>query len=416
MRVSAHDVILNLGVILAVGLVAVPVADRLRVPFMLLLVGAGALLGPNVAGVIDMPLGSTGVDVLLTLGVSMILFHGGLHLSLRVLRRVAVGLGMLVIPGVLLTTVICGMVAHWAFGVPVAMGLLIGAAIAPTDPAILIPLFERLGLAQKVRQTIVAESALNDPTGAVIAFSLLAVVETNEPIGLGPVGEFFAELGISTLIGAVAGVVLAFALSHTRWGLWREFPGIAILGIVAITFFSEQFAGAESGYLGPFIAGVIVGNMNLLHLGMHGSHEHEMEVVVKSMSDMMAIFVFVVLGANLPWGALARHWGPALLVVMTLILVARPLVVALCLGVDRRGGWQRPEKIFMTWTRETGVVPAALAGIIASHGVADADLVLVTVAMAILVTLALQTSTKPWLARRLGLVDPAAREAPLSRP
>jgi len=408
--VDAQDVILDLGIILAVGLAAIPVAARLRIPFMLLLVVAGILLGPSVGGVVDMPLGSTGVDVLLTLGVSIILFHGGLTLSLRVLRQVAVGLGMLVIPGVVMTTVICGVVAHWAFDVPLAMGLLIGAAIAPTDPAILIPLFERLGLRQRLRQTIVAESALNDPTGAVIAFSLLAVVETHEPIGLGPVADFFGELGISVAIGAAAGLILSVALSRTRWGLWRESAGIAVLAIVALTFVSEQFAGAESGYLGPFIAGVIVGNMDLLRLGMHGPHQRDMEVVVRAMADMMAIFVFVVLGANLPWSAIGADWLPALLVVLTLIVIARPLVVAVCLGVDRRAGWYRSERVFMSWTRETGVVPAALAGIIASHGVAEADLVLVTVAMAILVTLALQASTKPMLARRLDLIEPAARD------
>ncbi len=402
---DAHEVILNLGIILAVGLVAIPLAGLLRIPFMLLLVAAGALLGPSVIGVVDMPLGSTGVDVLFTLGVSMILFHGGLHLSLRVLRQVSVGLGMLVVPGVVITTVICGLVAHWGFDVPLAMGLLIGAAIAPTDPAILIPLFERLGLRQKLRQTIVAESALNDPTGAVIAFTLLAVVETHEPVGLAPVGHFFAELGISTGIGIAAGVLLALSVSRTRWGLWRESAGLAALTVVAITFVSEQFAGVESGYLGPFVAGVIVGNMDLLRLGMHGDHARDLDVMMRSLADVMAIFVFVVLGANLPWDAIGAHWAPAILVVATLILVARPIVVAVCLGVDRRGQWMRPERLFMAWTRETGVVPAALAGIVAAHGVKDADLVLVTVAMAILVTLALQASTKRWLATRLDLIE-----------
>jgi len=96
---------------------------------------------------------------------------------------------------------------------------------------------------------------------------------------------------------------------------------------------------------------------------------------------------------------------PALAVLATLILVARPVVVLLCLLPDRRGAWTLAELLFMAWTRETGVVPAALAGIVVSRGVANGELIVVTVALAILLTLGLQASTKGWLARRLGLIE-----------
>lgn len=402
------DVILTIGLILAAGLVALPVATFLRVPYMLVLVGAGALLGPSVLDRIDVPLGGTGEQVLLTLGVSFILFHGGLHLSTRVLGRVAFGLGMLVLPGVIVTAAICGLVSSVVFDVPVTTGLLIGAALAPTDPAILIPLFERMGLRPKLQQTIVAESALNDPTGAVLALTMLGVVASGGGFGAGPVLDFMKELGVSTGLGIAFGVLLAYVVSHSRFGLWRETAGVAVLAVVSITFFTVQEAGAESGYLGPFIAGLIVGNMDRLGLGMHSDHERDMRSLVANLSDIMVIFVFVVLGANLPFGAIADEWLPALAVLAVLLLVARPIVVLLCLLPDRRGGWTREELIFMAWTRETGVVPAALAGIVVARGVAHSELVVVTVALAILVTLGLQASTKGWLARRLGLLEPEA--------
>ena len=141
------------------GLGAELLAEFLRVPPMLLLLGAGALLGPSVAGAIDVPLDSMGAELILTLGVSFILFHGGLQLSLTVLSRVVVGLLLLVIPGVVLTALLTGGVAAAVFGVPLTTGLLIGAALSPTDPAILIPLFERMRLRAKVAQTVIAESA-----------------------------------------------------------------------------------------------------------------------------------------------------------------------------------------------------------------------------------------------------------------
>ena len=410
---KATDVILAIGLILGAGLLAYPIAAFLRLPYMLVLIGAGALLGPSVLDLIDVPLTSTGEQVLLTLGVSFILFHGGLQLSVRVLRQVAVGLGMLVVPGVIVTATICGLVAALVFDIPVTTGLLLGAVLAPTDPAILIPLFERLGLRPKLQQTVVAESALNDPTGAVLALTLLGVVASDESLGGGPVLDFAKELGISAGLGIVFGVLLALVVSHSRLGVWRESAGIAVLAVVSLTFFTVNEAGAESGYLGPFIAGLIVGNMDQFGLGMHTEHERDMRSLVANLSDIMVIFVFTVLGANLPCAAIADNWLPALAVIATLILVARPLVVLLCLVPDRRGAWTLAELLFMAWTRETGVVPAALAGIVVGRGVANGELIVVTVALAILVTLGLQSSTKGWLARRLGLIEaPEATAAP----
>jgi cell volume regulation protein A len=411
--VDATDVILTIGVMLAAGLAAQPLAALLRVPHMLVLLAAGAILGPSVADVIDVPLGSTGVDVLLTLGVSFILFHGGLQLSARVLSQVAVGLGMLVIPGVIITAVIAGTVAYAVFDVPFSMGLLIGAALAPTDPAILIPLFERIRIRPKVSQTVIAESALNDPTGAVLTLTFLGVVMSGESSAAEPVVDFVKELGISTALGIGFGVLLALVVSSRRAGVWGESAGIAVLAVVALGFFSVDSAGG-SGYLGAFIAGLIVGNMDVLRLGMHSRNELDMRALVANVSDVMVIFVFVTLGANLPFDTIADEWAPALAVLAALLFVARPLAVLASLLPDRRGRWTREEIVFLCWARETGVVPAALAGIIVAEGVEDADLVVVTVALAIIVTLTLQASTKRWLAARLGLTE--AAPAPVEQP
>ena len=87
---------------------------------------------------------------------------------------------MLVIPGVLLTALITGAVAHFAFDLSWTAALLMGAVLAPTDPAILIPLFVRSRLRPKVAQTVVAESAFNDPTGAVLALALAGVLLTGD--------------------------------------------------------------------------------------------------------------------------------------------------------------------------------------------------------------------------------------------
>jgi cell volume regulation protein A len=305
---------------------------------------------------------------------------------------------------VIITAVITGAVAAAAFDLPLSTGFLIGAALAPTDPAILIPLFERIRIRPKISQTIIAESALNDPTGAVLTLTFAGVVLSGESSASEPVIDFLTELGISTGLGIGFGILLSLVVSSRRAGIWRESAAIAVLMIVAAGYFSADSAGG-SGYLGAFIAGLIVGNMDQLRLGMHSEHERDMRAFVANVADVMVIFVFVTLGANLPFDAIADEWLPALAVIATLLFVARPIAVLASLLPDRRGQWTREEIIFVGWARETGVVPAALAGLIVAMGIEDADLVVVTVALAIIVTLTLQASTKRWLARRLGLAE-----------
>ena len=403
---SARDVIETLAILLAAGLVAEVVAGLLRVPRMVVLLAAGALLGPDAAGVLELPLGSAAVQILLTLGVSLILFYGGLGLAFSVLRPVAVGLGLLAIPGVVLTAVVTGAVAALAFDVPMEEGLLLGAVLAPTDPAILIPLFERLRVRPKVTQTVIAESALNDVTGAVLALAVAAAVIEGGGSLVSPLGDFLLDLVVSTALGAAFGIALAIAISTRRFGLWRESPTIAVLLVVAGGYFTIDYAGG-SGYLGAFLAGLIVSNMDELGLGMRSHRETEMRVFTEAAADIVVIFVFLTLGANLPFEAMADEALPALITLAALILVARPLTVLACLLPDRRGRWRREELVFLSWTRETGVVPAALVGILVAEGVPyEAELATV-VAFAVVVTLGLQSTTKRGLARRLGLVDEA---------
>jgi potassium/hydrogen antiporter len=399
-----EDVILTLSLLLVAALLARLIASLVRVPEILILVAMGALFGPFALDGIDVPLDSLGAQLMFTLGVSLILFYGGLNLSLPLLRRVGVGLGLLVVPGVVLTALITGVTAYLVFDIPWSAALLVGAVLAPTDPAILIPLFLRSRLRPKVAQTVVAESAFNDPTGAALALVLAGVLLTGDGSLAEPAAEFAVDLAISTVIGIVAGVILAAAISSRRAGIWRESSALAVLSVVAIGYFSLDSAGG-SGYLGAFLAGLIVGNMEQLGLAMHSHHEQEMRQFAFNMADLVTLFVFVVLGANIPFAELGDNFLPALAVLATLLLVARPLTVLACTLPDRRAGWTSREVAFLCWTRETGVVPAALVGVLAGLGVPNGEVYASVVALAIVLTLLVQALPAAWLARRLGLLD-----------
>jgi cell volume regulation protein A len=312
---------------------------------------------------------------------------------------------MLVVPGVFLTAAIVGVAAHLAFDLPWYGALLMGAVLAPTDPAILIPLFVRSRLRPKVAQTVIAESAFNDPTGAALALTLAGVVLTGSDSISGPAGEFLVDLGISTVLGIVSGVVLAAAISSSRSGIWRESAAIAVLTVITISFFSLDTAGG-SGYLGAFLAGLIVGNTEHLGLG-HADEPHMQDVrqFAFNLADIVTLIVFMVLGANIPFDTLGDNLLPALAVLATLMLVARPLTVLVCAFPVRAERWSRNELAFLCWTRETGVVPAALVGVLAGLGVPDGDVFASVVALAIVLTLLLQALPARWLAGRLGLLE-----------
>jgi cell volume regulation protein A len=303
-----------------------------------------------------------------------------------------------------LTAAVVSVTAHFVFDLEWTAALLMGAVLAPTDPAILIPLFVRSRLRPKVAQTVIAESAFNDPTGAALALTMAGVLLSGDSSLAHPVSDFLVDLLISTVLGVVAGVGLAAAISSKRSGVWRESSALAVLTVVTISFFSLDSAGG-SGYLGAFLAGLIVGNMEHFGLAMHDEHEEDMRAFAANLSDLATLLVFVVLGANLPLDELAEHLLPGLAVLAVLLLVARPLTVLACVLPDRRGAWTWREIAFLCWTRETGVVPAALVGVIVGLGVPDGDIYASVVALAIVVTLLLQALPAPWLARRLGLLD-----------
>jgi cell volume regulation protein A len=321
-----------------------------------------------------------------------------------VLSRVGIGLAFLAVPGVVVAALITGAAATAAFDVPFEVGFLIGAILAPTDPAILIPLFERLGLRPKVAQTIIAESALNDVVGAVLALAIAGVVLEGGTSLAGPLEEFLVDLGISTGLGLVFGVALAVLISRRRGGIWRDSSVAAVLAVIAAGYFSIESAGG-SGYLGAFIAGVLVGNTDVLGLGMQEDHERELRTFTSHLTNVIVIFIFIALGVNLPVETIPDEALPALATLAVLILVARPLIVFAALLPDRRARWERNELTFIAWTKETGVVPAALVGVLIAEGVGYEDELLTVVALAVVVTLLVQASTKQWLGDRLGLLD-----------
>jgi potassium/hydrogen antiporter len=128
-----EHILRNFGLILGAGLVSQLIATVIKIPQMVVLVAAGALIGPSVLGLVSNPLNGVGAQLLFNVGVALILFHGGTGISLQVISRTAVGLGLLVLPGVLLTAIIVALayfstesLGGSAYLATFVMGLMVG--------------------------------------------------------------------------------------------------------------------------------------------------------------------------------------------------------------------------------------------------------------------------------------------------
>ena len=401
---GTEQILLDFGLIVCAGLVSQPIAQLLRLPPMLVLVVMGALLGPIGFGLVYDPLRGLGAQLVFTIGVSMILFHGGTGVSLRVISRTAVGLGLLAMVGVLVTTTIVAVAVAGVFGVPFPVALMVGAVLSATDPAILIPLFNRLHLRPKVSQTVIAESAFNDPIATVLTLTVVTTIQSGKFALLSSVWDFSKSLALGAAIGIAAGLALSYLVSSKRTGIWRESPAAIILAAMALMYYAVEHLGG-SGYLAAFVMGLVIGNMEEFGVGQHGEDARLLEGFIGQIADIATLLVFITLGANLPVAALESHFLGGLVIMAVFIFVARPLAVAVCLLPDRRGNWTRQEILFVSWCRETGVIPAAVASLLLAEGVQGASLAVSMVALAVFATLLLQATTAGIVARRLGLVE-----------
>src|SRR5450631_2872481 len=203
----AKHVLMLFGIILALGSVSAILARKLKVPDVVVFLVLGTLLGPGVAGVIDIKADSALNQLVLIFGSCYILFDGGASLRLKVLKEVWITIVVLATIGVLITAAITGLAAYYLLGVPFIVALLLASAIASTDPATLVPVFRQVRIKDRVAQTVMSESAFNDATGAILTVAVLAIA-----MGQGEISVSTILLGLlkQVLFGLVTGLVLGY--------------------------------------------------------------------------------------------------------------------------------------------------------------------------------------------------------------
>jgi NhaP-type Na+/H+ and K+/H+ antiporters len=393
------------GLILAIGTVTGFVAQKIKVPDIALFLIVGMAIGPAVLGLINIKSDSALYQIILLFGASYILFDGGASLRFDVLKKVWITIVVLATIGVLITAAVTAFAAHAALGVPWIVAMLLGAAIASTDPATLVPIFRQVNIRDRVAQTVMSESAFNDATGAIVTVGVLTVaMGTGEFSIAASLFDLLKQAVVGIVAGAVLGYLAALLIGHARWAFLAEYAPVVTLVAVIGAYFAADGLQA-SGFMAVFVFGIVIGNKDSFGFKMAPAEAQKLDEFVMTTAFIMRLFIFLLLGSQVDFHLMAQYWFGGVIVVVIFMLVARPAAVFLCALPDRRAKWSFNEMLFMCWTRETGVIPAALAGLLLGMKAPGAQIIASVTFIAILMTILIQAPTTKWLGKRLGLLE-----------
>jgi potassium/hydrogen antiporter len=403
----AKHALLSCALILAIGTIAALLARRIRIPDVAVFLIAGIAIGPQALGLVDIKADSALNQIILLFGASYILFDGGASLRFKVLKQVWITILVIATVGVIITAVITGIAAHYVLGVPLVVGLLLGATLSSTDPATLVPILRQVRIRDRVAQTVMSESAFNDAMGAIVTFGVLTVAMGTGEFSL---TSSLVDLLKQSVVGIVAGLALgylaALLIAHERWAFLAEYAPVVTLVAVIGAYFAADGLQA-SGFMAVFVFGIVLGNKESFGFRMKAGEAQTLDEYILTTAFIMRLFIL--LGAQVDFTLISRFWLGGVAVVTVLMLVARPATVFLCALPDRRARWSFAEMLFMCWTRETGVIPAALAGLLLGMKAPGAQMIASVTFIAILMTILIQAPTTEWLGRRLGLLETNVR-------
>src|ERR1700760_1098044 len=395
------SIAIMLGAVLVMaGILSSLLALRFGAPLLLVFLFIGILAGDAGPGHIEFE------DVRTTylvgsVALALILFDGGLRTRFQSIRAVLVPSMVLATAGVLLTALITAPVAKYALDLNWTEALLVGAVVASTDAAAVFLLVHAQGLRLRPRvgATLEAESGSNDPFAVFLTLMLVEFIS----IGHSSPGHVLMELAREAVLGGVVGVVggrlTVIALNKVALPQGLHAPFVTTTALVI--FGVAQMAHA-SGFLAVYLAGIIVGN--------RPTRAHNSVVAFLDAATWLAqIVMFVLLGLLVSPHRLGASIGPAVVVALVLMLVARPLTVFLCLA-PLRFHWR--EKLFIAWAGLRGAVAIFLASIPMLVGLSQAYLYFDVAFVVVIISLSLQGWTLAAAARRLHVALPRAERGP----
>jgi len=388
------------AVLVMAGILSSLLALRFGAPLLLVFLFIGILAGDSGPGQLQFD------DVRTTylvgsVALALILFDGGLRTRFQSIRAVLAPSMVLATVGVLLTAAITAPAAKYALDLNWTEALLVGAVVASTDAAAVFLLVHAQGLRLRPRvgATLEAESGSNDPFAVFLTLMLVEFIS----VGHSTISHVLLELAQEAILGAVIGVIggraMVIALNRVALPQGLHAPFVAT---TALVIFGAAQLVHGSGFFAVYLAGIIVGN--------RPTRAHNSVVAFLDAATWLAqIVMFVLLGLLVSPHRLGDSVGPAVIVALVLMLVARPVAVFLCLA-PFRFNWR--EKLFIAWVGLRGAVAIFLASIPMLVGLSKAYLYFDVAFVVVIISLLLQGWTLAPAARRLHVALPRSERGP----
>jgi potassium/hydrogen antiporter len=368
------------------------VSERLRVPaaaFFLLAAALASDLWPELADTLSI----RDVERIAVVALIVILFDGGMRVGWNRFRDSAVPIVSLGLLGTFATAGLMTLAAHYLLDFSWETAGLLGAALAPTDPAVMFSVFGRKEIGGRTGTILEGESGANDPVGIALMLAAVSLAKTDSTSVLHAVGEFCLQLGLGVVFGVVGAYVLMLVVRRI------VLPNPALYPLRTLAFAGVIYGIATvahgSGFLAVYIAGILIGDADIpAKRGIERFHT--------SLASLAEIVVFVALGLTVDLTALGQNnrWLDGLILAVILVLVARPLAVGPLLMPARLASGER---LFVMWSGLKGAVPILLASFAVLGGVHDAERIYGIVFVVVAFSVVLQGASVPYAAARLGV-------------
>jgi cell volume regulation protein A len=341
------------------------------------------------------------VERIAVVALIVILFNGGLEIGWRRLRGSA---GPVLSVGLLGTFATAGLIAvfaHYALGMDWTVAGLVGAALAPTDPAVMFAVLGNREIGGRSGTVLEGEAGVNDPAGIALMLGMIELATHDDASALVIVREFGVEMVVGAAFGLVGARLLVPLLRRMRLPSESLYPVLAL--VAAATLYGVTTIAHGSGFLAVFLLGLRMGDARMPYKG-------EIERFHTSLATLAELVVFVALGLTVHLDQLsARDWLEGLALAAVLGLVIRPVVVAATLA---RADLSRPEKAFIAWSGLKGAVPVLLAAFALIGHVDDGARIYGLVFVVVLASVLGQGTLVPLVARRLGIPMRARERLP----
>ncbi|MBD5770924.1 potassium/proton antiporter [Marinomonas colpomeniae] len=391
------------GILLLVSILASSLTVRAGLPLLLVFLGIGMLAGEEGIGRLDFD-NSNLAFLVGNLALAVILLDGGMRTKTSTFRVALWPSLSLATLGVVLTTASVGVFAAWLLEVQLIYGLLLGAIVGSTDAAAVFSLLRNSGvrLNERVGGTLEIESGANDPMAILLVVMLTGMLQSSDHISvLSFLGQMLQQFAVGGVVGLLGGKLLLVVLRRVT--LVEGLYALLIISFGLAIFAGVNIAGG-SGFLAVYLVGLAVGNGRIKQL-------ESVSQVMDGLAWLAQAGMFLLLGLLVTPSSLLSHGLQAIAIAAFLIFIARPLAVMICLlPFDFR--W--PERVYISWVGLRGAVPIVLALYPVIAGLSNSELLFEITFTVVLISLLLQGSTVPQVARWLKIIVPEPA-APITR-